>query len=113
MRVVTRPPVRVAASAAADTTRKSANCTGTDALSIAAISAASAPATNQMDTSPAVAASATPKSAMAPSQIQIIIIKNLLWKAFGGGEIDKKEMLDSSYAHCITSSGKIPAPQSG
>ena len=83
---------RVSASAAADTTTNATSCTQIPAPRRTAISAARAPATNQMETSPAVAASTTPKSTMAPSQIQIIkFIVRLLTVSYRDG-----------LGHCIT-----------
>ena len=64
---------RVKASAAMDTAKNSATCNHIGALHTAAISPATPPSTNQMDVSPAVAASATPKMMMAAIQIVVAI----------------------------------------
>ena len=63
---------RVTASASADTATNSATCAPIPAPKNAPIRAAALPATNQMDTSPAVRASTMPKTTMAPSQSQSI-----------------------------------------
>ena len=60
-------------SARMDTISKTANCSHSAAPSSVATSAATAPTTNQIDTSPAVAASAMPKMMMAAIQIMVII----------------------------------------
>ena len=64
---------RVAASEMMDTTKNSVSCSHTGPSQMAAISPATLPSTNQMDVSPAVAASTTPKSTIAPIQITVAI----------------------------------------
>lgn len=56
-----------------DTTKNSVSCSHTGPSQMAAISPATLPSTNQMDVSPAVAASTTPKSTIAPIQITVAI----------------------------------------
>ena len=71
--IILRARGRVAISAAMDTAKNSTTCSHMGASQMAAMSPAALPKTNQMDTSPTVTASTTPKTTIAAIQMTISI----------------------------------------